>query len=126
MPATYKLEEGKTKDKVRLLISDVGGADGKSFLFEDEEIETFLALALDEDIRLAAAIALRAIASNEAQVSKRIKFLELSTDGPAVADSLNKLADKLEESVDDESEVDIATMALNEFNLDVLVLDWIR
>ena len=107
MPATYAI--ATDAGKVRLLISDIGGGDGKSFLFEDDEIEAFLAMR--EDIRLAAATALRAIAANEAQVSKRIKFLELSTDGPAVAKSLVEVAEKLEAEVDEDSEVEIASMS---------------
>lgn len=99
--AEYKIatEQGK----VRLLISDIGGAGGKSFLFEDTEIQAFIDMG--GGIKYAAATALRTIAANEAQVSKRIKYLELSTDGPAVAKSLNELADKFEAEaeVDDES-----------------------
>lgn len=95
--------------KVRLLISDVGGADGKSFIFEDNEIQAFIDMG--GGIKYAASSALRTIAGNEAQVSKRIKYLELSTDGPAVAKALNELADKLEAEAgdaDEEGDVEIA------------------
>jgi hypothetical protein len=78
---------------VRLLISDVGGETGTDFIFTDEEVEAFLELT--GAVRLAAAEALRAIAGNEAMVSKRITYLELSTDGPAVAKELRELADSL-------------------------------
>lgn len=114
--------------KMRLLISDVGGADGNSFLFVDEEISMFLVLR-DEDIRLAAAEALRVIANNEVQVAKRIKFLELETNGPAVSAELIKLADKLEQVVEDDSDVEFASMAVTDFNLDLLTLQswgWIE
>jgi len=80
-----------TVGEVRLLISDVGGADGESFIFTDDEIQTFLNLRLGR-VPLAAAMALNAIAANEAQVSKRIKYLELETDGPSVARELRALA----------------------------------
>jgi hypothetical protein len=80
------------KDKVRLLISDVGGESGTDFLYTDPEVTTFLELA-GQNIFQAAADALRAIAGNEAQVAKRILFNELETDGPAVAESLRKLAE---------------------------------
>jgi hypothetical protein len=86
--------------KLRLKISDVGGTSGNDFIFEDNEIEAFLEMA-SGSIALGAAAALRAIASNEAQVSKRIKFLELSTDGPAVAKELRELADKYEEEAEE-------------------------
>jgi hypothetical protein len=109
--STYDLSKEEPKDTVRLLISDVGGADGSSFLYTDEELERFIALAPEEDLRLAAAQALRAIAGNEAQVSKRIKFLELSTDGPAVAKALLETADKYEEEAEGDAEIEIATMS---------------
>lgn len=101
--------------QVRLLISDVGGSDGKSFLFKDTEIQAFITLS--GGVKYAAATALRAIAGNEAQVSKRIKFLELSTDGPAVAKALNELADKFEkeaEDSDEDAEPDVASMSAGE------------
>jgi hypothetical protein len=111
MAETYDIETDA--GKVRLLISDVGGSDGKSFLFNDAEIAGFLALR-GGDIRLAAATALRTIAGNEAQVSKKIKFLELTTDGPAVAKELINAAEKLEAEVDDDGEIEIAAMTEDE------------
>lgn len=111
MASTYDITNDS--GKVRLLISDVGGDGGASFIFNDDEILAFLTMR--GDIRLAAATALRAIAANEAQVSKRIKFLELSTDGPAVAKSLIETAEKLEDETDDDGEVEIAHMSFEEF-----------
>lgn len=108
---TYDISKGEDKDKVRLLISDVGGGDGKSFLYSDEEILIFLSLASEGNIRLAAAQAVRSIAGNEAQVLKRITFLELSTDGPAVAKALITLAEKFEDEADDDYDVEIASMS---------------
>lgn len=102
----------KESGKVRLLISDIGGADGKSFLFEDNEIDAFLELG--GSIKYAAATALRSIAGNEAQVSKRIRYLELQTDGPAVTKALTDLADKFQkeaEEGDDDAAADIAGMS---------------
>jgi len=116
MPATY---DPKTDlGYVRLLISDVGGADGNSFLFEDEEIQAFLDRA--GSVGIAAATALRAIASNEAQVQKRITFLELKTDGAAVSKELRELADKIEaqaEKTEDDAELmDFASMNVDMFS----------
>jgi hypothetical protein len=96
MTATY--DPSTDVGRVRLLISDVGGADSASFLFQDAEIETFLDMS--GSIKGAAIEALRAIAGNEAQVQKRITFLELKTDGPAVAKELRELAKDLEASLD--------------------------
>lgn len=100
------------KEKIRLLISDTGGADGKQFIFSDEEMEVFLELG--GSIKYGAAIALRTIAGNTAQVQARIKYLELTTDGPAVAKALNELADKFEKEAidgDEDGDVEIAAMS---------------
>lgn len=117
MPATYSI--ATDAGKVRLLISDIGGSDGSSFIFEDDEIAAFLSMR-GANVRLAAATALKSIAANEAQVSKRIKFLELSTDGPAVAKELLNTAKKLEEEatedLDEEGGFDIAAMSNDPFN----------
>lgn len=97
------------KNRVRLLISDIGGEDGESFLFTDSEIDTFLEMR-GGSVFKAAATALRAIASNEALVSKRIEFLQLKTDGPAVAKELREQAAELETTADDDAEWDSATL----------------
>jgi hypothetical protein len=101
------------QELVRLLISDVGGTGGKEFIFSEAEIDGFLQLG-EGSPRQAAAEALRAIAGNEAQVSKRIEYLELKTDGPAVAKALRELADSLEERADSETsteeDIEIADM----------------
>lgn len=109
--ATYDLSTDV--GKVRLLISDVGGSDRNSFLFQDNEIEAFLALR--STVRGAAALALRTIGGNEAQVAKRIVLLDLQTDGPAVAKSLMDLADRFDRTDDDDADIDFATMNVNQF-----------
>ena len=87
-------EEMSDQEQVRLLITDVGGDDGETFVFSDAEIETFLSLRKG-NVYLAAALALNTLAANEALVSKRITYLELSTDGPAVSRALRELAAQL-------------------------------
>lgn len=101
------------RDTVRLLISDVGGADGSTFLFTDDEIDTFLTLR--SDVRLAAALALRTIAANEVQTLKAIQFFDLRTDGPSTAKSLAALADSLESQADADADFDIAEMGVDAF-----------
>lgn len=93
--ATYDL----TTDvgKVRLLISDVDMADA---LFDDDEIGTFLDLEAG-NVRRAAATALEAIAGNETLVLKRIRTMDLDTDGPSVAEALRELADSLRDQADE-------------------------
>lgn len=101
--------------KIRLLIPD---SQADSYVFEDAEIEAFL--ALETGIRTAAALALETIASNEALVLKSIKLLDLSTDGAKVADSLLKRAATLRQQADDEEVAaggafDIAEMIVTDF-----------
>ncbi len=113
MAFTYNLttEAGK----VRLLITDT---DYTNPIFEDNEIDVFLSFtAVDgtNDINLAAAVALETIAASEALVQKKIKLLDLTTDGPAVATSLRAAAKLLREQSDNESYVDWSEMNLNTF-----------
>lgn len=78
--------------KVRLLIGDI---DDTETIFNDPAIMAFISMALDGNIKRAAAQALLTIAVNEVLVQKRIKLLDLSTDGPAEADALRALAKEL-------------------------------
>jgi hypothetical protein len=82
---------------VRLLISDTSPENGGR-IFTDTEIQAFLDLE-GGAVKLAAAQALDAIASNEAMVSKRIRTLDLQTDGPAVAKALRDHAANLREQI---------------------------
>ena len=83
--------------KVRLLISDIDDTDQ---IFNDEAMTAFIAMALDNNIKRAAAQALLSIAVNEVLVQKRIKLLDLSTDGPAEAEALRKLAMQYRDEAD--------------------------
>lgn len=76
---------------VRLLITDV---DVDNLLFTDGQIAAFLA-AEGGSRKLAAALALGAIAMSEALMSKKFSSQDLSVDGPAVAAILLKQADRL-------------------------------
>jgi hypothetical protein len=109
---------------VRLLISDVGGSDGKQFIFTDKEIEAIMGMR--EGIRAAAATLLRTIAGNESQVSKRITFLELSTDGPAVSKELRELATGLEAEEDDDAVFEVVQMNVDMFSRRQLILQRFR
>lgn len=118
MTSTYVTENPTDKDKVRLLISDVGGQDPSSvanFIFDDYEIQTFLVLK-GGDVLRAAAMALRSIAGNSTQVMKRITFLELQTDGPAEADILRKLAGELEQQADGGVTFETSHITTDQFN----------
>lgn len=92
------------RGRVRLRISDVDAANP---VFTDEEVDAFLA-AEPDDWRLAAALALETIATNEALVLKIIRTLDLQTDGARLADSLAKQAEALRSQVDDDGSFTIA------------------
>ncbi len=98
--------------KVRLLIPDRVASD---ILFEDEEIEAFLALEAG-NVRRAAALALETVAADQALTLKVIKTLDLTTDGASVANALLKRADKLrgqaalDEAAEDGAGFDVAEM----------------
>jgi hypothetical protein len=70
----------------------------KHSLLSDDQIQSMLDLN-DDNIRLAAADCLDSIATSQALIQKRIKLLDLTTDGPALADSLRKQAKSLREQV---------------------------
>lgn len=82
---------GTLAGRVRLLCTDT---DADRVIFEDEEIAAFLAME-GANLCRAAALALETIAANEALVEKRIKLLDLTTDGPAVATALLARAKEL-------------------------------
>jgi len=99
--------------KVRLIISDTDTDDA---MFTDEEIEQFLIMSetnSERDIRIASAHALVTIATSQALIQKKIKMLELSTDGPAVAKTLKEMAQKLRDTVENEPAFGIAEIGYN-------------
>ena len=71
--------------KVRLLCTDTNSLPDLQY-FQDEEIQAFL--DLEGSIRLAAALALETISSNEVLIQKVMKTLEVETDGSKVATAL--------------------------------------
>lgn len=118
MSSSYSETGATPKDNVRMLLSDVGGQSGTDWIFSDEEIEAYLTLRSGSVFR-AAATALRTIASNEAMQAKVIRFLDISTDGAKLADSLAKAADQMEMTADeaeDDSDFEIAYAANDIFS----------
>ncbi len=81
---------------IRLLITDTEAPPAQ--MFTDPQIGRFY--AMEGDIRKASALALETVATNEALVLKRIKILDLSTDGVAVAEALMKRATELRKQAD--------------------------
>jgi len=97
---------------IRNLIFD---KDETDYIFTDAELMSFYGLE-EDSIPCAAALALESIASNEAYVQKRIKILDITTDGPAVAKSLLERAKILrEKAAEADWDIDWAEMAVNPF-----------
>ena len=94
--------------RVRLLIGDI---DLTRPMFNDESIAAFLCLSGDS-VKRAAATALLVIAANEVLVQKRIRLLDLSTDGPAEADALRQLAAQYRADADREAAGNIGFLEL--------------
>ena len=110
--ADFSYDLATTVGKIRLLIMDKETTD---YIFTDAELTEFYSLE-DSSIFCAAALALESIASNEAYVQKRIKILDITTDGPAVAKSLLERAKILrEKAAEADWDIDWAEMAVSDF-----------
>jgi hypothetical protein len=114
MGFTYELSAAA--GRVRLLVPD---NDSANYVFDDNEIDAFL--ALEGDVRRAAALALETIASNEALTLKVIRLLDVQTDGRAVSDALLKRAAALRKQADDADMAaggafDVAEMVFDDFS----------
>lgn len=119
---TAIIDFSTSTNKVRLLIGDIDVTDK---IFNDSAIDAFIAMALDNNIKRAAAQALLVIAVNEVLVQKRIKLLDLSTDGPAEATALQALAKELIRQADEEEvdgAFDFAEMVDTPFQYDEFVV----
>lgn len=92
--------------------------DYKYTLLSDSQINTYMSL-VSSNVRLAAAMALDAIATNQALLLKVISVFDLRTDGAAVARALRAQAQALRDAVrtDDSAAFDIAEWVVNDFSL---------
>lgn len=119
---TYSYDLATDVGKTRLNISDVDIADTTKAIFSDEELTVFL--EQEGSVLLASAHALEVIAANEVLVQKRIKNLDLSTDGPAEAKELRELAKSWRDrytaaqlDADEDSGFEIAEVVVDDFTL---------
>ena len=122
MAFTYDLTTDR--GKVRLLCTDSVVA---YEIFDDDEIDSFLTLESD-NVKKAAALALETIASSEVLVQKRIRLLELTTDGPAESAELLKRAALLRAQADadeegDYSPIDWAELVYDDFSFREHIVD---
>lgn len=113
----FSYDPATNAGKVRLLIPDRVDS---GHLFEDDEIDTFLALE-GNSIKRAAALGLETAASDNALVLKVIKLLDLSTDGARTSAALLERAARLrsqaeaEDSAEDGGSFDIAEWTVSDF-----------
>lgn len=105
----------------------------KHTLLLDVDIQAFLDYNVDSDdpIKLSAADALDAIADNQLIIQKKIKLLDLETDGPAMAKELRAHAASLRKQVFSadfvESTFDIIEQVNDAFGLrEKIWKDWLR
>ena len=88
--------------EVRVLIPDL---DSSNRIFTDAQITLFLSVAKGSDLR-AAALAVDAIATNEALILKKLTTDDFHVDGPAAADALRKHAAALRAEADRQDGID--------------------
>lgn len=88
------------RGKVRLLLNDV---DEDTAVFQDDEIDAFLALEGD-NVKRAAAQAIDTNADDQALASKVLRTQDVTTDGAKVADALRKRAAALRAQADQEED----------------------
>lgn len=93
MAIDYTTPVGQT----RLLATDIT----EPYIFTDDAINAFLSLT-NGNVKRAAALALLAIAADEALVIKKIRTDDLQVDGPAVAEQLRKQAADLNDQADND------------------------
>jgi len=98
MTWTYEPTVSSARDQVRLLIGDTDLEEPGNHIFTDEELDALLSME-GGTVRLAAAQALDTMASAEAMILKKIRILDLTTDGPAVAAELRARANELRDQV---------------------------
>lgn len=106
MPIDYSTDAGR----VRLLAADVNEANP---LLTDDQITALL--AMEGNVKLAAAQAIDTIASSEVLVSKVIKTQDLATDGAKVSAELRARATELRRQVDEGEGDDSVGLAIVDF-----------
>jgi len=119
--STYTNVIGSEVGDVRLLITDT---DLDNAIFSDEEIERFLSMTQVDGanvVKLGAAMALETIARSEVLIQKKIKLLDLQTDGPAVAKELREAASILKSEAMTDEGVDVIEWGLTKFNREEIV-----
>jgi hypothetical protein len=111
---SFTYDPSTSLGRVRMLCTD---RDETNPIFQDAEIEAFLGIE-GNSVRLAAALALETIASDQVLVLKVVKTLDTQTDGAKVSDALLKRAAGLREAEnnDPSGSFDIAENVYDNFS----------
>lgn len=119
MAFTYDSSDlSSNQSRVRLMIGDTVSANA---IFQDAEIDAFLAVEGDS-VKRGAAAALMTMAANQVYVLKVIENMDLKTDGAAVARELRQQAGELrsqaadEEANEEGGAFDIAEWVVDDFS----------
>lgn len=104
-------------EKVRTLIRDPNKT-----ILTDDEVQVFLDLE-GEDIYMAAASALRAVAADKAMVSKMISAGDYKEDTSAMSGALEKIAQKYEERSNSIPADAQAEVILTDFNYNEILVN---
>lgn len=94
----FGIDRIKLISQVRLFIPDTKNSDDE-YVFEDEEIDTFLSFEAD-DVRRTAATALESIITNEALLYKHIEIMNVEIDIAPTTKQLQMRIDRLREESD--------------------------
>ena len=119
--ATYDLTS--SVGQVRLLIMDTDTSDA---VFSDAEISVFLALESDS-VRLGAATALEAIASEKGRLAVFLRTLNYEKDSKETVKDILAIAQRLRDLEEDAPAYGVAEVAQTAFSVvDIIVNRWIR
>ncbi len=108
---TFTYDVSTARGKVRLMIPD---RDADNAIFDDDEIDAFLSLE-SQDVRLATALALETIASDQALTLKVVRLLDVQTDGAKVSQALLARAAELRRQVEMDGSFDVAEQVFDVF-----------
>lgn len=102
------------RGRVRLLIRDTNVATAALQVFDDSEVDAFL--ALNVGVKRAAAAALMVLAADELQISKIITTQDLKTDAAKYADAMRALAAELRAEADRDADDDLGVTDVLDFD----------
>jgi len=94
----FGIDRIKTISQVRLFIPDTKN-ESEQYVFEDEELDTFLSFEGD-DVRRAAATALESILTNEGLLHKHIEIMNVEVDSAPTMKEIRMRIDDLRREAD--------------------------